>query len=195
MGSRLAPIERYLTSQVNRGLGWISVEHDHTSQHQGVPPDGPDGPEGLGRLLDDERITDYGRLVEAAGRLSRLLAARLRSATGLAPATFEVLLRLGRSPDQRLRMSELADQLAVTTGGATRLIERVVAEGLVEKRQCPEDRRVQWVTLTAAGRRRLAEAAALHLDDLQQQVFDRLDPADLPALRRSLDALRAPGGP
>jgi DNA-binding MarR family transcriptional regulator len=147
-------------------------------------------PDELARLLDDDRITDYGRLVEASGRLARVLAERLRVSTGLAIPVFEVMLRLGRSDCQRLRMSELADQLSLTTGGATRLIDRVVAQGLVEKRACPEDRRVQWVTLTAEGRQRLAEAAPLHLDDLQREFVDLLDPADLPALRRSLDRLR-----
>lgn len=147
-------------------------------------------PDELSRLLDDERITDYGRLVEAHGRLSRVLATGLRATADLPVSTFEVLLRVGRSPDHRLRMTELADQLVLTSGGATRLIDRVAAAGLVEKRRCDQDRRVQWVSLTPAGGEVLARTVPDHLDDLQRELVDRVDPDDLPTLRRALDQLR-----
>ena len=67
----------------------------------------------------------------------------------------------------------------------------MVAAGLVERESCPSDRRVQWVVLSDAGERKLDEALEVHLGDLQREVFDRLEPAELTVLERALDKLRA----
>ena len=96
----------------------------------------------------DPRITTYGLLHEAHRRLQRELDRSLAEHSGMSGSFFEVLLRIGRSPGDRLTMSELACQLGLTSGGATRLVDRVVEAGLVERASCPTDRRVQWVVLT-----------------------------------------------
>jgi DNA-binding MarR family transcriptional regulator len=90
-------------------------------------------------------------------------------------------------------MSDLAAQLGLTSGGTTRLVDRVVAAGLVGREACPSDRRVQWVVLSDDGERKLDEALTIHLQDLQHELVDRLDPAELEVLERALDKLRACG--
>lgn len=140
---------------------------------------------------EDERIRAFGLLHEAHRRLDRAFNSSLEQACGISGPFFEVLLRIGRSPGGRLNMSELACQLGLTSGGTTRLVDRVVTAGLVERESCPSDRRVQWVVLSNAGGRKLDEALAVHLADLQHEMFDRLDPAELTVLERALDKLRA----
>jgi MarR family transcriptional regulator, 2-MHQ and catechol-resistance regulon repressor len=140
---------------------------------------------------DDERIRTYGLLHEAHRRLDRAFNGSLERQCGISGPFFEVLLRIGRSPGGRLTMSDLAMQLGLTSGGTTRLVDRVVAAGLVERQACPSDRRVQWVVLSATGERKLDEALAIHLQDLQHEVVDRLQPAELEVLERALDKLRA----
>jgi len=144
---------------------------------------------------DDERIRTFGLLHEAYRRLDRAFTCSLERSCGISGPFFEVLLRVGRSPDGRLNMSELAAQLGLTSGGTTRLVDRAVAAGLVERNSCPTDRRVQWVVLSAAGGHKLDEALAVHLQDLQHEMLDRLDPAELVALERALDKLRAEPSP
>jgi DNA-binding MarR family transcriptional regulator len=144
---------------------------------------------------DDERIRSFGLLHEAHRRLDRAFNGSLEASCGISGPFFEVLLRVGRSPGVRLNMSELATQLGLTSGGTTRLVDRMVAAGLVERESCPSDRRVQWVVLSDAGERKLDEALDVHLQDLQREVFDRLEPSELLALERALDKLRAPGDP
>ncbi len=139
---------------------------------------------------DDERIRSFGLLHEAHRRLDRAFNCSLERACGISGPFFEVLLRVGRSPGGRLNMSELAGQLGLTSGGTTRLVDRVVAAGLAEREACPSDRRVQWVVLSDAGEQKLDEALAIHLQDLQRELFDRLDPAELAVLERALDKLR-----
>jgi DNA-binding MarR family transcriptional regulator len=140
---------------------------------------------------DDERIRTYGLLHEAHRRLDRAFNCSLEQHCGISGPFFEVLLRIGRSPGGRLTMSDLAMQLGLTSGGTTRLVDRVVAAGLVEREACPNDRRVQWVVLSPTGERKLDEALAIHLQDLQHELVDRLEPAELEVLERALDKLRA----
>ena len=139
---------------------------------------------------DDERIHTFGLLVEAHARLTRLMDAELQASDGISLQTYEVLLRLGRSPGGRMTMSELAGAVSLTTGGITRLADRLADDGLVERLACPTDRRVVHLGLTPAGRKVLTRATRHHLAALDEHMIAELDPADLPALRRALDALR-----
>ena len=55
-------------------------------------------------------------------------------------------------------MGALAQQVALTTGGVTRLVDRMISAGLVERVPCPTDRRVLFAALTPAGEAKLDEA-------------------------------------
>lgn len=140
---------------------------------------------------DDPAIGTFGRLVEAVRRLDQIFAATLERELDLAMSHFEVLLRLGRSPGGQLRMSTLARQLGVTSGGATRLVDRVSADGLVERQACTSDRRVQHVRLTGSGRQLLADALRLHRADLARELTGRLDDDQRTTLDAILDELRS----
>ena len=91
-------------------------------------------------LLDDERLTLMGLFAESWAAMFARTAAQL-AGFGLAPPEFEVCLRLARSPEGRLRMSDLAAQSLLTTSGITRLVDRLVERGLVARAPCPGDRR------------------------------------------------------
>jgi DNA-binding MarR family transcriptional regulator len=142
-------------------------------------------------LREDDRIRAFGLLHEAHRRLDRTFNDSLETSCGISGPFFEVLLRIGRSPGGRLNMTELTCQLGLTSGGTTRLVDRVVTAGLVERESCPTDRRVQWVVLTDAGASKLDEALAIHVEDLQREFFDRLDANEIVVLERALDKLRA----
>lgn len=139
---------------------------------------------------DDALISTFGRLVEAQGRLERRLGADLEARCGLPHAWFEVLVRLSRSENGRLTMGALADQVTLTTGGVTRLVDRMDAAGYVERLPCPTDRRVAYAAITAAGRKKLAEAAEVHGANLRD-VFAGFSDRELTVLDRLLDRLRA----
>lgn len=135
-------------------------------------------------------ITTFGLLLEAHARLSKVLDAELRASDGITLQTYEVLLRVGRAPEGWVTMSDLAEVVTLTTGGVTRLADRLEAEGLVERRSCPTDRRVVHLTLTRRGRNVLRRATQHHVESLEEHLEARLDPADRAALDRSLDQLR-----
>ena len=141
--------------------------------------------------VDDERIHTFGLLLEAHARLTQLLDADLQASDDISLQTYEVLLRIARSEHQRLTMSALAGGVALTTGGVTRLADRLERAGLIQRGSCPTDRRVTWLSLTPAGEATLEAATRHHLDSLDHHVQSRLDPQDLPALHRALDVLRS----
>lgn len=141
--------------------------------------------------LDDNRIRTFGLLLEAHARLTRLLDDELRDADQISLQTFEVLLRLGRAERGHRTMSELAEELALTTGGVTRLADRLEQAGLVRRGACPGDRRVVRLSLTDEGHSILVAALDHHLDALDRHVMQRVDAADLSVLERVLDTLRS----
>jgi MarR family transcriptional regulator, 2-MHQ and catechol-resistance regulon repressor len=142
--------------------------------------------------IDDPAITTYGRLLEVSRRLEVAFARTITDRAGIAGPRFELLLRLGRTPGEQLTMSELATQLRVTSGGATRLVDKVAADGLVARRTCTEDRRVQHVALTDAGRAVLAEVLDAHRADLARELTARLEPDEQATLDLLLEKLRDP---
>jgi DNA-binding MarR family transcriptional regulator len=165
-----------------------------SSGYTGAMPNGDrtveDRPTLVVECPDDARITAFGMLHEAHRRLDRAFDRSLQEQCGISGAFLEVLLRTGRSSEGRLTMTDLAGQLGLTSGGVTRLVDRVVTAGLVERAACPSDRRVQWVRLTPEGKARLDAALTIHLDDLQRELLDRLDPTELATLTAILDKLR-----
>ena len=85
---------------------------------------------------------------------------------GLGVSEFEVLDRLAESRERNFRAQELADAVHLSQSALSRLIDRLEKHGLVERCLCGEDRRGIYVTLTAAGQQRHAEAAPTHHDVL-----------------------------
>jgi DNA-binding MarR family transcriptional regulator len=126
-------------------------------------------------VIDDRRITAFGRLVEAYALLTKRLGDEMEAATGLPLLWYGVLLHLGRSPGGFRPMGELVNATAFTSGGVTRLVDRIEQAGYVERRPCPDDRRVTYVGLTARGWDMLERASAVHVRGIQEHIMDALD--------------------
>jgi MarR family 2-MHQ and catechol resistance regulon transcriptional repressor len=144
----------------------------------------------MGDLLDDERLTLAGLFAESYSGLHSELERRLLEETGLTLQWFVLLLRLARSPDHRLRMSDLADQTSLTPSGLTRAVDRLAAAGLVERMACPSDRRGSFAALTAEGLKRVATAVEPHLRHLDETYLAPLTEAEQRQLAGILRKLR-----
>jgi DNA-binding MarR family transcriptional regulator len=143
----------------------------------------------------DERLTTVGLLFESAAGLRRLFHRQLE-ATGTATSqSFDILIRLARSQDGQLRMSELAAQASLTPSGLTRAVDRLSDQGLVTRQTCPEDRRGSFAQLTPAGREMMDTAIPEHMaqiDRVLDEVFTTEEEAQLAtALRRLRDHVLA----
>lgn len=138
----------------------------------------------------DDRITSFGRLIKVRARLDREFGRSLEETHGLLQTWFEVLLRIGRAGEERLKMCDLADEIALTTGGVTRLIDRIVEAGYVQRTPSDSDRRVLYLELTDSGRETLEAACRTHLKDLDEQIFSRLTHSEALQLDSLLEKLR-----
>lgn len=115
-----------------------------------------------GRGLDP--VTQWGLVIEGFQITNRKLHRAVAAAFSLDPAEAETLLRLTRSPERRMSMAALAREAAFSTGGFTKIADRLAKRDLVVRTPCVDDRRVVYLELTAAG----VELA----DELQNLVAD-----------------------
>ncbi len=98
---------------------------------------------------------------------------------------FDVLTQL-RLAGGRLRMTELADSVLISTSGLTRLLDRMEEDGLIERTPCPDDRRGQWAVLSPAGRRRAREAWPTHRRGIDELFLDHLTKREVEVMRSAL---------
>jgi DNA-binding MarR family transcriptional regulator len=144
---------------------------------------------GDGPAADDPRLRAWVAFLQAHAAVTRRLEAELQAERGLALADYDALVQLAIAPDRRLRMSELADRVVLSRSGVSRLVDRLVAQGLVARRACPTDARGSWAELTPAGLDRLREAAPGHLRSVERHFLSLIDEADREALVRALEAI------
>jgi len=141
----------------------------------------------------DARLTAWRTFLRAHAHVVRELERELQTDQQLALTDYDVLVQLAAAGEHRLRMSELAGRLLLSRSGATRLIDRLVTEGLVERASCESDRRGQWASLTDAGYERLRGASPTHLRGVATHFLDHLSAEDLAALERMLAPVLAEG--
>ncbi|HWT90325.1 MAG TPA: MarR family transcriptional regulator [Solirubrobacterales bacterium] len=134
---------------------------------------------------------------EAWGALTRTHAAvttRLQDA--LAQADFpplpwyEMLATVADAPDQRMRMGDLAESLVITRGGLTKLLDRLIKAGLMERTFCETDRRVSYATLLPAGAELLEEMRPVVVGELEVAFSANLTTRQAEQLREMLDRVR-----
>jgi DNA-binding MarR family transcriptional regulator len=116
------------------------------------------------------------------GRLQEAL-----TEAGMPPlAWYEVLDRVADAPDERLKMGDLADSLVISRGGLTKLVDRLVKAGLLERAFCETDRRVSYAVLTSSGREVIAEMRPIVIEELRTAFTTSLSIRQAAALRDSL---------
>jgi DNA-binding MarR family transcriptional regulator len=140
----------------------------------------------------DEKVILFGLLLETNARLSRRLGVELEANCDLPLPWFEVLLQLRRAPEGRLKMTQVADAIVHSTGGTTRLVDRLEEAGMVRRQSCPSDRRAIYVEITAEGNANLDRALDVHVRYLDRALADRLDSAERATLASLLTKLNAP---
>ena len=126
---------------------------------------------------DNELILAFGRLRGAANRLEYVLGRAIEKECGISHLMFEVLLILGPADGPGLSMGAISREQVLTTGGVTRLVDRMAAAGLVERAEDPDDRRGRLVRLTPKGEEVVARASRLHVENVKRYFLDPLPAA------------------
>ena len=108
---------------------------------------------------------------EVVARLSR----EMKREMGIPLTWYEVLLILHESPNQACRMHELADARLLSRSAATRLVDRMVKAGLVDRTGAESDGRGTTVVMTEAGYALLRKAGQIHLDGIARHFGHAVD--------------------
>ena len=140
--------------------------------------------------LSKDRLRLWLRLLRASSRVESALRERMR-AEGTTLPRFDVMATLARHP-AGLRMTELSGHLRVSAGNVTGIVDRLVAEGLVDRAAVAGDRRALLVRLTRAGRETFATQAAAH-EGWVDELLGMLGPEEIRALTPHLEAIAAGG--
>ena len=133
-------------------------------------------------LTSDDRLElrVWLRLLTCSTLVEREVRARLRQSFDITLPRFDLMAQLDRAA-AGLTMGELSRRLMVSNGNVTGLIDRLVAEELVERRPAPGDRRALLVRLTPAGRLAFDAMTAVHTAWINE-LFAGLDRRDMARL-------------
>ena len=110
-------------------------------------------------MLPSSLNREFGFSINDVARMIRTYADQKARQFGITRAQWVVLVRLDRF--EGLKQSELADMLDLQPITLTRLLDRLSASGLIERRADPNDRRANRLYLTAAARPLLEQLGEL----------------------------------
>src|SRR5688572_21392980 len=142
----------------------------------------------------DPRIEPWRAFLQAHARITRRLDEELRAEHDLSLAEYDALLTIADAPGRRIRMRQLADRVILSKSGVTRLIDRLVLDGLVQRDACLSDARGAEAVLTPAGLDRMRHASRTHLRGIQEHFLAALEPEDLAAIKRTMQAVAERAG-
>lgn len=149
---------------------------------------------GAVRTQPSSTLAAWVGLLRLHAGATRQVSAELVREHGLTLNDFEVLLHLSRAEGGRLRRVDLVERVLLTPSGITRLLDGLEQTGLVERVECPSDRRVVWAVLTRAGRERVDAASESHAAAVRTLFEGRLDEDELATLAALLERLSSAGG-
>jgi DNA-binding MarR family transcriptional regulator len=139
--------------------------------------------------LDGAALDAWRSYIQSHASILRLLDAELIAEHGLTTRDYEVLLYLAQSDGRRLPMSALAESTMLTRSGITRLIDGLVADGLIERVSCPNDARVSYAQLTDPGYEKLRRAGCTHVASIRRLFFEQFTEAEILQLAALLSRL------
>jgi DNA-binding MarR family transcriptional regulator len=124
------------------------------------------------RWLSEDELRSWRAYVIGSERLRQRLNAELQDSHDLPLPDYEVLVRLSEQPDHRMRMTQLAEEVAQSKSRLSHQISRLEAVGLVRRVNCPNDARGILAELTPHGMEALRRAAPTHVAGVRDHLID-----------------------
>lgn len=133
----------------------------------------------------------YRELVSLEIELWDGIEGRLRAQYDLPLTSFEVLHLLLRRPGRRIQ--DIAEEFSITVGGTSKVVDRLEAAGLCERRANPNDRRSSIVELTPQGRKLVGGALKVFEEELELRIGAVIPEESVREVTAVLGTLRAAG--
>ena len=142
------------------------------------------------RLTDEQVIATWQDVIDGFTRAHRRIVAPVESG-GLPEPHFAALMLLVRAQEQRLPMSRLAQELGMTSGGFTKLADRLARDGMIDRRNSAGDRRVVYAALTPLGEQTVRDAERTYAASVRTQVLAVIGGEQLVRVADTMKSLRA----
>lgn len=131
-----------------------------------------------------DRLALWQAYLQTHAAIIHQLEAALQEQANLPLLWYDALYALSRAPHEALRLQDLAAVINMSQSGLTRLLDRMVEDGLVERRPCSQDRRGLFAAITEAGQARLAAAQLIYLKVLDEHFLHYLSCEEVQALNK-----------
>lgn len=142
------------------------------------------------RALDSTQLGAYFALIEVSSLLRHTVEQQLRDAGDLSYVQFQLLARLGDSPEGSCRMTDLADGVVYSRSGLTYQAQSLERRGLVTRAPSLDDERGTTVTITEQGRDTLKKVLPGHIAVVNELLLEPLTRQDVEALADVLGRVR-----
>jgi DNA-binding MarR family transcriptional regulator len=136
--------------------------------------------------LTDKELQTWITFLRSHAALTAKLAHVMHQEHGMPISWYDVLVHLYHAPGQRLRMQDLADAVILSSSGLTRLLDRMVETGLIDRIACAEDRRVIFAALTEEGAARLEDILPHHQARIKEYFAAHLTKSELDTIQEAL---------
>jgi len=138
----------------------------------------------MGEALHDPAFFAWYGVLQLPARTTELIAKELESRTGLPASWYELMACLQGGEEDGCRMNELADELLISRGGATKLVARLAEAGYVRRSTPDHDRRATYAHLTEEGREAVEAAHPIQLQLTEEYFGKHLTPEEIAELTR-----------
>jgi DNA-binding MarR family transcriptional regulator len=145
-------------------------------------------------MSDDDLLALWLLVTQGVARVQHRISEQVE-ASGVPAQWVAAMHLLLEAPDRRLPMSRLARDLTMTSGGFTKLADRMAREGLIDRRGSSDDRRVVYATLTDEGVKVAKRATGLYVSALREHVLGVVSEHDLAAVSQFAQTLSDHHGP
>jgi DNA-binding MarR family transcriptional regulator len=142
--------------------------------------------------LTRAQLRSWRSFLRAHAEVTRRLETELLAECQLPLAWYDVLVQLVEAPERRLRMTDLAGEVLISRSGLTRLVDRLVAEGLVRRERAEDDARGTFAVMTDEGYQRLRAATPTHLRGVASYFVGRVGPDQLSSLGEACALIAEP---
>ena len=139
--------------------------------------------------LDGVALDAWRSYLQSHASILRVLDAELVAEQGMTTRDYEVLLYLAQAEQRKLPMSALAESTMLTRSGITRLVDGLVACGLIERVSCTSDARVSYAQLTDTGYEKLRLAGCTHVAGIRKLFLEHYSEEEIELLASLLSRL------
>jgi DNA-binding MarR family transcriptional regulator len=138
------------------------------------------------RWLSDAEQQTWRAWLEVMRLLQVKLEDRMHERHDLNFTDYQVLVELSEAEDSRLRMTELANRTLLSKSRLSHQVGRMEKAGLVERQDCPSDRRGAFAVITEHGWDVLRAAAPGHVEDVREMFIDLMSPQEVAVVGQAM---------